>query len=100
MKRVIHAEDLIGRTVHDIENARVGRIEEIEVTTARDRCWVETFVLGARGLLQRLSFRGIGPLFIRSLAQEGQRRAIRVPWDKMDLSRPQRPKLRCRKDEL
>src|SRR3954469_8835843 len=100
MKRIIHAEDLIGRNVHDAENERVGRIEEIEVTTISGRCYVETFVLGARGLLERLSFRGIAPLFIRGLAQEGERRAIRVPWDKMDLSRPQRPKLRCRKDEL
>ena len=100
MKRIIHAEDLIGRTVHDAGNARVGRIEEIEVTTTSDRCYVETFVLGAGGLLQRLSVGGIGPLFIRSLAQKGQRRAIRVRWDKMDLSHPWRPKLRCRRDEL
>jgi sporulation protein YlmC with PRC-barrel domain len=100
MKRVMHAEDLIGRTVRDARNAPVGRIEEIEVTTTGDRCYVETFVLGAGGLLERLSFGGISPLFIRGLARKGQRRAIRVPWDKMDLSHPQRPRLRCRRDDL
>ena len=96
----IHAEHLLGRTVRDIDDQRAGRIEEIEVENSSHGCFVTGFVLGAQGLLQRLSFRGIGPLFIPWLAAKAQQRAKAVPWQQMDLTNSKRPRLRCRKDEL
>ena len=99
-QRRIHAEHLVGRTVHDIDNRRVGRIEEIEAEDTDRGCYVTGFVLGQKGLLQRLSIGGIGPLFIRSLQARGKQHIRRVPWEKMDVTNPKRPKLRCRKDEI
>ena len=99
-QRRIHAEHLLGRSVRDIDGRRAGRIEEIEVENSSHGCFVTGFVLGAEGLLQRLSFRGIGPLFIPSLAAKAQKRAKAVPWQQMDLTNPKRPRLRCRKDDL
>jgi len=96
----IHAEHLLGRTVRDIDDQRAGRIEEIEVENSSHGCFVTGFVLGAQGLLQRLSFRGIGPLFIPWLAAKAQQRAKAVPWQQMKLTNSKRPRLRCRKDEL
>ena len=98
--RRVHAEHLVGRTVHDIDNERVGRIEEIEVETTGRSCYVNGFVLGEAGLLKRLSIRGIGLLFFRSLAPKGRTSSRIVPWEKLDISNPRKPKLRCRISEL
>ncbi|PYK13852.1 MAG: hypothetical protein DME65_00550 [Verrucomicrobia bacterium] len=99
-QRHIHVEYLLGRTVRDIDGRRAGRIEEIQVELSSRGCFVTGFVLGARGLLKRLSFRGIAPLFTPSLAANVQRRAEVVPWQQMDLNDPKCPRLRCRKDEI
>ena len=99
-QRRIHAEHLVGRTVHDVDGCRVGRIEEIEVELHNGIWCVTDYVLGHRGLLKRLSFRGIAPLFFPALAKMDRNRADRVPWQKMDISNPKRPKLRCRKADL
>src|SRR3954470_5796927 len=79
--RIIHAQDLIGRTVHDSADQKVGRIEEIKMEETADGCFVDGYALGPRGLLQRLSFRGIGPLFFRSLVAEGKAQTHDVPWE-------------------
>ena len=96
----IHVEHLLGRVVHDVDNCKVGRIEEIEAEQTRDGCYVKSFVLGERGLLKRLSLRGIGPLFFQSLVAQREQSARGVPWNKIDISNPKRPRLRCRRDEL
>jgi sporulation protein YlmC with PRC-barrel domain len=99
-QRRIHAEHLLGRTVRDVDGRRSGRIEEVEIENSSDGCLVTGYVLGAQGLLKRFSFRGIGSLFIPALVDKAQKRAKAVPWEKMDLTNPKRPRLRCRKDEL
>jgi sporulation protein YlmC with PRC-barrel domain len=99
-QRRLHVEHLLGRTLRDVDGRNAGRIEEIEVENTNRGCFVTAFVLGQKGLLKRLSFRGIGPLFLPSLANKGQMRAKEVPWEQLNLSNPQRPRLRCRKDEL
>ena len=96
----IHAEHLLGRVVYDVDNRKVGRIEEIEVEQTSHGCYVESFVLGYTGLLKRLSIWGIGPLFFPALVTKGEQHAESVPWDKIDISDPKRPRLRCRRDEL
>jgi len=99
-QRRIRAEFLLSRTVRDIDGRRAGRIEEIEVENSSQGCFVTGFVLGTKGLLQRLSFRGIAPLFIPSMSAKRQKRAKAVPWQQMDLTNPKRPRLRCSKDDL
>src|SRR5436309_1090531 len=84
-QRLINAERLIGRVVCDLDNKKAGRIEEIEIEDTGSGCFVDGFVLGEEGLLRRLSFRGIGPLFIRSLADKPTSAQCTVPWQKMDL---------------
>jgi sporulation protein YlmC with PRC-barrel domain len=99
-QRRVHVEHLLGRTVHDADGRKAGRLEEIEVEETSRGCFVTKFVLGPRGLLTRLSFSGIGPLFFPSLGDKRRTRLKKVPWEQMDLSNPRRPRLRCRKDEL
>jgi len=100
VKRLIHAEHLLGRSVRDIEGRNVGRIEEIQVENSNNGCFVSGFVLGAEGLVKRLSFRGVAPLFVPSLADRAQKRAKAVSWQQIDLTNPKRPRLRCRKEDL
>src|ERR1043166_3479542 len=99
-QRRVHAEHLLGRIVYDIDGCKVGRIEEIEVEQTNRGCYVESFVLGHVGLLKRLSIRGIAPLFFPALVTSSARRDRGVPWDKIAISDPKRPRLCCRRDEL
>ena len=98
--RRIHLEHLLGRTVRDVDGRSAGRIEEIEAEETSRGCFVTAFVLGEKGLLKRLSFRGIGPLFLPALARKAEVRATGVPWEMIDLTNPKKPRLRCRKDQL
>jgi hypothetical protein len=98
--RRIHAEHLLGRMVYDSDNRRVGRIEEVEAEETPDGCYVSNFVLGERGMLKRMSIWGIGPLFFPSLVRHAEKTARGIPWEKMDISNPKRPRLRCRRSEL
>jgi sporulation protein YlmC with PRC-barrel domain len=99
-QRRIHAEHLLGRVVYDVDGRKVGRIEEIEVEQTTHGCYVDSFVLGYSGMLKRFSIWGIGPLFFPALVTKAEERARGIPWDKIDISNPKRPRLRCRRDQL
>jgi hypothetical protein len=90
-ERRIRIEDLLGRVVRDGNNGRLGRIEEIEVSNSPSGCFVSGFLLGPTGLLKRLSFTGIRPLFFRPLLRPDP--PIRLRWDEVDLSKPSHPRL-------
>src|SRR4051812_18020274 len=98
--RRIHAEHLLGRMVYDSDNCKVARIEEIEAEETRDGCYVSNFILGHRGMLKRMSIWGVGRLFFPSLVTHAEKNAPCIPWDRMDISNPKRPRLRCRRNEL
>jgi len=81
MSRQVRVQDLIGRAVRDVDGNVVGRIQEIRAHWRGDDCFIDEFELGGRALLERL---GIG----------GKREPRKVPWQEMDLSDPQKPRLR------
>src|SRR5690348_10769056 len=99
-ERRVRLQDLLGRSVHDSNSQRVGRIEEIEAEQSADGCHATIFVLGETGLLERLSVGTFGRLFGPARGEKRDAKAQRVPWEQMDLSDPRRPKLRCTKAEL
>ena|SRR5438874_573226 len=94
MSKKIHAEALVGRTVRDTNGRVVGRIEEIEVVRRGQECYVEEYLLGAAALLLRL---GISTGRLVGI-QRGK--PVRVPWQQLDLSDPERLRLRCTREEL
>jgi hypothetical protein len=85
----VHLEQLIGRRVVDREERAVGRIEEVRARIDGDSCVVEEYHLGAAALLERLSARVLS-----------RRHARAVPWDQLDLSDPEHPRLLCRAEDL
>jgi sporulation protein YlmC with PRC-barrel domain len=89
----IRLERLVGRRVRTMSGETVGRIEEIRVKRQGDAWVVQAYLLGPYALLERLLPRSIGPALRRVLRSHSSRPVDVVPWDKLDLSDPERPRL-------
>jgi predicted N-acetyltransferase YhbS len=89
----IRLERLVGRRVRTTSGETVGHIEEIRVERQGDAWVVQAYLLGPYALLERLLPRSIGPALRRVLRSRLSRLVDVVPWDKLDLSDPARPRL-------
>ncbi|HST06785.1 MAG TPA: PRC-barrel domain-containing protein [Gemmatimonadaceae bacterium] len=95
----INAELLLGRKVRDANGEKVGRIEEFQVERRDNACLVEAYLLGTSAVIDRLSaWSLIRP--IRGSLRGSAVAVYRVPWEEMDLSDPEHPKLRVPKSKL
>jgi hypothetical protein len=88
----VHVELLLGRRVRDADDKVIGRILAIG---ADRRGVVEEFRLGPAALLSVL---GISAAHI--VGWPLSREPLRVPWQQLDLSDPEHPRLRCMLEEL
>jgi len=94
----IHLEQLVGRRVVDARGRHIGRIEEVRAER-RDAEWiVGDYVLGIGGLVERLAAGELVSNVLGRLAREAERHT--VPWDELDLTDPERPRLRHTLAEL
>jgi hypothetical protein len=91
----VHVELLLGCRVRDADGTVIGRIESIRAERRGDHCFVEEYQLGAAAYLSRLGI-STASLVGWPLA----RQPLRVPWDQLDLSDPQQPRLRCTLQQL
>jgi sporulation protein YlmC with PRC-barrel domain len=96
----IHAELLIGRRVRALNGRVIGRVEEIRAVQKERGCFVEEFLTGSYGFLEQLAGLSIGRAILRVLGARSKESSYRIPWDKLDLSDPARPKLLCALSEL
>ena len=96
----VNVELLVGTQVHDADGEKVGRIQEFRAQSKGDSCVVESYLIGASALIERLSawtlIRPVG----RALHARKLYSLYEVPWQEMDLSDPKRPRLRIAKSEL
>ena len=99
-KQEIHAESLIGRRVRAKNGRVVGRLEEIRVKQESRGCFVEEFLTGGYGLLERLAGLSIGRAILKAFGARRKNSSYRIPWDKLDLSNPNQPRLLCEVSEL
>jgi hypothetical protein len=88
----IRAERLLGCLVRDARGRRVGRIEEIQAEREGPEWVVRGYVVGVDGLIERLAAGGIAQALLGSLAR--RRRSRTLGWNELDLSDPERPRLR------
>jgi sporulation protein YlmC with PRC-barrel domain len=95
----IHIELLLGTQVVDSEGRSVGRLEEVLAEPQGEELVVTEYLLGSYAIIERLSAWTIGRALL-DLFGVGTREGYRVPWDKLDLSDPVRPRLTCSLDEL
>jgi sporulation protein YlmC with PRC-barrel domain len=99
MARELAAELLLSRKVVDVEGRRVGRVEELRLEEIDGETLVLEYHLGPFALLERLSA-VIHQIPLFRLLPLRARDGTRVPWDLMDLSDPEHPRLRCRLEDL
>jgi hypothetical protein len=94
MSEKVHVELLIGCRVVDTNGKVAGRIHSIHAERRGDECFVDEYLIGAAAFLSRLG------ISAASLIGWKRGRPVRVPWHQLDLSDPERPRLRCTVDDL
>jgi hypothetical protein len=91
MAREIHLELLLGRRVRDRQGRGVGRVEELRAEQRGEDWVVVEYLIGGRGLLERLGLTGLSALLALPVPRS---RRYRVPWEQLDISDPRQPRLR------
>lgn len=96
----IYLELLLSKPVLDLEGKEVGRIEEVRAEQQEDEWIVQEYLIGTAAILERLSAWTIGLKILHLMAVRQGIGGYRVPWDKLDLTDPHKPRLRCHLHEL
>lgn len=98
--REVSLELLLGRRVRDAAGGAVGRIEEVRAEGQDGAMVIREYLLGPAGLMERLSAWSVGTAILRLLGASKLAGGYRVPWEQMDLTDPEHPRLRCARHEL
>jgi sporulation protein YlmC with PRC-barrel domain len=91
---------MVGTKVHDVDGRKVGRIEEIRVKREEKALLVESYLIGASALIDRLSARTLVRPIRRFLRARHVYSVYEVPWQDMDLTDPKRPVLKVATRDL
>ena len=100
MSTECRAELLVGRRVVDANGERVGRIEEIVTEYVDDEYVVREFHVGAFAVFERLANGMLSRGLLRLLGGHRAYAGYVVPWELMDLSDPEHPRVTVAKAEL
>jgi len=95
----VHLELLVGRKVLTLDNTSLGRLEEVHADLRGGKCYIEEYLVGSYGVFQRLSALEIGRAIL-GIAGKSIKTGYRIPWDKLDLSDPSKPRLKCKVNQL
>ena len=96
----VNLEHLAGRRVLSLRGKSVGRIEEIVAERHGDDIVVTEFHVGIFAAFERLSASAIGITMLDFFRLRHRDCLYRIPWDKLDISDPLRPRLRCTLEQL
>jgi sporulation protein YlmC with PRC-barrel domain len=100
-KNEVKLELLLGTPVVDFDGEHVGRIEEVLADRDGEELLVTHYLVGRYALFERFSIYHIGIGLMRYLGSRAQSaNPHRIPWETMDLSDPEHPRLTCTVDEL
>ena len=99
-RQEVHVELLLNRRVLALNGRSVGRIEEVIAEQRGGECYVAEYLVGAYAMLERLAAWPIGRSVLKLFGAARKGGGYRVPWDKLDLSDPRRPRLTCKVEEL
>jgi sporulation protein YlmC with PRC-barrel domain len=99
-KREIRVEQLIGRRVYAANGRRIGHLEEVRASMRRGECLVEEYLVGSYAVFERLAALSIGRALLGKFGAYKEHGGYRVPWDKLDLTDPMKPRLLCPVEEL
>ena len=96
----LNVESLLGAKVRDTNGKVVGRIEEIRAERTDDACYVDSYLVGASAVIERLSAWTLVRPIKRMLRSHDIESVVEVPWKDLDLSDPKRPVLRVPRSSL
>jgi sporulation protein YlmC with PRC-barrel domain len=99
-QRRVRLHRLLSRKVLDSGGRFAGRVEEVRGHVRNGRCLVQEYVLGREALLERLSVSELSLAALRVLGAHHGAAGRRVPWQQMDLTDPDHPRLRCTREAL
>ena len=99
MASELYLEVLLGKPVLDL-NGKTWRIHEMQAEQQGNDWVILEYFIGPIAVLERLSAWTIGRAVLPLLKGGKAKGGYRVPWDKLDLSDPEKPRLRCAVDEL
>ena len=99
-KHQIHVERMLGKRVFALNGRSVGRLQEIRASVDRNNCYVKEFIVGSYGMFERLSAMSIGRAIYALFHSDNRSHGYLVPWNELDLSDPDRPRLRCEVNAL
>lgn len=96
----LRLESLIGRCVVDVAGDRVGKIEEVRAERQADEWVIVEYLVGVGALVERLSAWNVATKLLELLGARNYHQGYRIPWERLDLSDPERPRLTCTIEEL
>lgn len=99
-EREINLELLLGKRVYGVTGKRVGRLEEIRAELRKGECVVQEYLIGSYAAFERLSAWSIERAILRLFGATKAHGGYSVPWDKLDLTEPEKPRLLCPVKEL
>ena len=95
----VRLEDFLGQRVRDAEGREIGRLHEARARREGGDLVVLDFLVGPGGWVERFSLAGVASEVLGILGFARSRGYV-VPWQRMDLSQPGRPRCTCRAAEL
>lgn len=93
--RQVHLQKMVRHPVRDRNGKVAGRIHAVRAEISGDECVIVEWHLGPSAMLERLGI-SAARLFGWGLNRE----PLRVPWDQLDLSDPDHPRLTRAIEEL
>ena len=96
----VHLDHLAGRRVFSEQGRSIGYIEEIIADQDGGDLVVTEFHVGIFAAFERLSASTIGIALLDVFGLRRREGLYRIPWDKLDISEPARPRLICPDEEL
>ncbi|CDX45023.1 conserved hypothetical protein [Mesorhizobium plurifarium] len=96
----VHLDHLAGRRVFSERGRSIGYIEEIIAEQDGSDLVVTEFHVGIFAAFERLSASTIGTALLDFFGLRRREGLYRIPWDKLDISDPERPRLLCPDEEL
>jgi sporulation protein YlmC with PRC-barrel domain len=98
--REISVELILNRRVYALNGRNIGRIEEVRVENRRGECVVTEYLVGVYALFERLAAYSIGRSILRTLRLSRRGEGYRIAWNQLDLSDPEKPRLKCAVGDL
>lgn len=87
--KLVHLEKIVATKIRDIDGKIAGRLEEVHADWRGGECIVTYYVIAPKGTYA-----------LQEIGLEKRTRSLIVPWDRMNFSDPDKPRLTCRIDEL